>query len=342
MTARHRTVFICLAAITAIALPAGLLVGGVELSAADVWQVLCGTYTGEHSDIARFIVVENRLPALLTALLGCAALSVAGLLMQTCFNNPLAGPSIMGISSGASLGVAVVLMLTTGLAGLWGKVAIVAGAMVGAMAILGVLLLFSGLVRSADVLLIIGILIGYLSSSLISLLNFFSSDSAVHSFVVWGLGTFSSTGIDSLPLLAAICLVLVFSSFLYAKSLNAMLFGQRFAENVGVSTARVRTALLFLSGGLTAAVTAWCGPIGFVGLVVPHIARMLLASSNHRILLPATALCGGLTGLVCQIISAMPALSTGAAIPINAITPFIGVPVIIYVLLNRKKLLYFN
>lgn len=342
MTSRQRIVFICLIIFIAIALPTGLLVGGVELSASDVWNVICGNYSGEHSDIASFIVIENRLPSLLTALLGCAALSVAGLLMQTCFNNPLAGPSIMGISSGASLGVAVVIMLSTGLVGLWGKLAIVAGATTGAMAILGILLLFSSIVRSADVLLIIGILIGYLSTSMISLLNFFSSDTAVHSFVIWGLGTFSTTGLDSLPLLAAICLALILCSFLYSKSLNAMLLGQQFAENVGVSTTKVRTALLFLSGGLTAAVTAWCGPIGFVGLVVPHIARMLLTSSNHRLLLPGTALCGGLIGLVCQLISAMPAFSSGAVIPINAITPFIGVPVIIFVLLNRKKLLYFN
>lgn len=335
---RRHIVIAILTAIIAAALPCGLLVGGVELSASEVFGAF-----GSHDDsIARFIVVENRLPALLCSILAGGALALAGLLMQTCFNNPLAGPSIMGISGGASVGVALVMMLLGGAIGMWGRLAVVGGALVGAAAILAVLLFFSLVVRSNEVLLIVGILLGYAASSVISLLNFFSTDCNVHSFVLWGLGTFTGLTLAELPLFAALCIVPAVAVMLYAKSLNAMLFGERFAENVGVDTRRVRTVLLLLSGLFTAVVTAWCGPIGFIGLVAPHIARMLLATSNHRVLLPATMLCGAAMGVLCQIISVSPSLSAGATIPVNAITPVIGVPVIIYVLLNRRKLMYFN
>ena len=320
-----------LLAIIAAALPLGLLVGGVDLSAAEIFEAFGDT----DDSIAHFIVIENRLPALLCATLAGAALALAGLLMQTCFNNPLAGPSIMGISGGASVGVALVMMMLGGTIGTLGRLAIVGGAFIGALGILGVLLLFSLVVKSNDVLLIVGILLGYASSSVISLLNFFSTDSSVHSFVLWGLGSFTGVSLSELPLFAALCVVPAAISMLYTKSLNAMLFGERFSENVGVDTRKVRTALLLLSGIFTAVATAWCGPIGF-------IARMFIASSNHRTLLPATMLCGAAMAILCQIISVSPALSDGATIPVNAITPVIGVPVIIYVLLNRRKLLYFN
>ncbi len=339
MKSRRTAIIVALAALIAALLPLGLMTGGVPLS---IGRVL-GAFGGENGDtLARFIVIENRLPALITAMLAGASLAVAGLLMQTCFNNPLAGPSIMGISSGASVGVAVVVMALGSVAGMWGKAAMVGGAMCGAALVLVVLTVMSSIVRSADVLLIIGILIGYLGSSVITLLNFFATESAVHSFVVWGLGSFTATGTDSLGLLAVLSSALIAASFFYGKSLNALLFGERYAHSVGIATGRVRTGLLLLSGGLTAVVTAWCGPIGFLGLVVPHMARMLMRTSNHHILLPVSALCGALIALLCQIVSVCPALSKGATIPINAITPFIGVPVIVYVLLKRKKLLYFN
>lgn len=338
MKTRRNIIFALLAAAIVLLIPVGLMTGGVSISAYDALEAL----TAGGDSLTHFIVVESRLPAIVTALLGGAALSVAGLLMQTCFDNPLAGPSIMGISSGASVGVALVMMMFGSAMGTWGNLAVILGAMAGAMSVLVLLLFFSGLVRSADVLLIVGILIGYLASSVITLLNFFGAERAVHSFVIWGMGSFDTVGLERLPLFSAAILVLLCLSMLYAKSLNALLFGSRYAESVGVSATKVRTALLCLAGGLTAVVTAWCGPIGFLGLVVPHIARMLLRTSNHFMLLPATALCGALLGLLCRILSASPAVSSGATVPVNAITPFIGVPVIIYVLLNRKKLLYFN
>lgn len=331
---RHNIVLAALVTAIVLTLPSGLLAGEVSLSFGEVWQAI----TESSGTLARFIVIENRLPALVTALCAGAALAVAGLLMQTCFDNPLAGPSIMGISSGASLGVALVLMGLTGVVGVWGKIALVVGALAGAMLVLALLGVFSTLVKSGDVLLIMGILLGYLTSSAITLLNYFATESGVHSYVMWGMGSFATVGPGDVPLFASLCIVFTFMALFYAKSLNAMLFGENFAVGVGVNTRRVRTGVLFLSGLLTAVVTAWCGPVGFIGLATPHIARMLLATSNHRVLLPVTGLCGALMAIVCQILS----VSTGAAIPLNAITPVIGVPVIVYVLFNRRKLLYFN
>lgn len=325
--------------ILTLLIPAGLKAGNVALSWADIWNAL----TGQGTPLTEFIVLDTRLPALITAALGCAALSVAGLLMQTCFNNPLAGPSIMGISSGASLGVAVLILAAGGaVAGIGGNLAVVACAFAGALAVLGVLILFSASVKSADVLLIIGILVGYLTSSIISLLNFFAADRSIQAFVVWGLGTFSGVSRETLPLFSLLTIVLICSTLLYSKSMNAMLFGERYASNSGISPKRVRTGLLLLSGALTATVTAWCGPIVFVGLVVPHIARMLVRSGDHRLLIPSTALAGAVLGVGCQICSVLPSITSTGVIPINAITPVIGVPIIVYVLLQRRKLLYFN
>ena len=332
-------VIILSAIILALLIPAGLKAGNVALSWTEIRDALCG----QGTTLTEFIVLDTRFPALITAALGCAALSVAGLLMQTCFNNPLAGPSIMGISSGASLGVAILILAAGGaVAGVGGNLAIVACAFIGALAVLGVLILFSASVKSADVLLIIGILVGYLTSSIISLLNFFAADRSVQAFVVWGLGTFSGVSRETLPLFSVLTLILICSTLLYSKAMNAMLFGERYAANSGISPKRVRTGLLLLSVALTATVTAWCGPIVFVGLVVPHIARMLVRSGDHRVLLPATALAGSVLGVVCQICSVLPSISSTGVIPINAITPVVGVPIIVYVLLQRRKLLYFN
>lgn len=341
MSSDRRAYFVAL--ILCILLIAGallaLLLGSADISVPDVFGALFGS---EGSDMARFVVVETRLPAMLTSVFAGAALALAGLLMQTCFNNPLAGPSIMGISSGASLGVALVIMLGSSYVGLWGKFAIVSGAFVGAMAVLAVLLVFSFVVRSAEMLLIIGILVSYLTSSIISLLNYFASERAVHSFVLWGLGNFNSVDLSAMPAFAGLCIIFILGSFPYIRSLNTLLFGTEYARSVGVDVSRVRGGLLIVAGALTAVVTAWCGPIGFIGLVVPHIVRMSLASSNHRRVLPFTVLAGAVIGVWCLVLSVLPSVWRPGNMPINAITPIIGVPVIIYVLLNRRKILYFN
>lgn len=324
------------AAAASLALFAALLfVGTVEIPASEVWNAICGG--GDES--SRLIVTQLRLPMALTALLAGAGLALAGLLLQTVFDNPLAGPSILGVSTGASLGVAVLMLLFGGAALSAGYfAALLGGALLGAATVLAALLLFSTVVRSSAILLIIGILISYLASSAISLLNFFATQEGVHSYVIWGLGNFSGVTLDRLAVFAPSVLLPAGCCFLLVKPLNALLLGDVYAVSMGVSIRATRNALLALSGILTAAVTAFCGPIGFLGLVVPHVARMACGTSNHSALLPSTLLFGGATGLLCAFLSVW--LGGGSLIPVNAITPVLSVPVIIYVILNRDRLSY--
>ena len=343
MSSRRSAVLpLLLALLLALLLPAAMLVGSVDIPASDVWAAVSG---GETSAVRRLIVMETRLPAVLTSVVAGASLAVAGLLMQTCFNNPLAGPSIMGVSSGASLGVGAVMLLLGGMAvGAWGRVAVVGGAFVGALAVMLLLLAFASVIRSAETLLIIGVLIGYLASSGISMMNFFASAESVHGYVMWGMGTFTGVPSDTLPAFSLASAAGILLSFLLVKPMDAMLLGERYAASVGVDVKRARLALMLVSGALTALVTAWCGPIAFIGLSVPHIARMLSGSSAHGRLLPVTALSGALLGLLCQIGSALPAMLSGqgSVMPVNALTPLVGVPVIVYVMLRRRRLPYFN
>lgn len=322
----------------AVLFPLLLIIGSVDIPLSEVWASLTGGDVSKET--WRTIVVDTRIPAACTAAIAGVALSVAGLLLQTTFDNPLAGPSILGVSTGSSLGVAIVMLALGGAGSLAGQSAVLAGALIGAMLIMAVLVIMSSLVRSAIMLLIVGILIGYISSSAISLLNFFATQEGVHSYVIWGLGNFYGVSTERLPWFALIALALLACSLLFIKPLNALLLGTRYAENIGVRTVRVRNQLLLLSGALTALVTAACGPIGFIGLVVPHIARLSLGTSNHSALLPATILAGAATGLLCALISVLP--TRWGVMPINAITPIIGVPVIVYIILRRRKIFYFN
>jgi len=339
---RRRQLFVLIALVVLMVLlvPLCLLVGAVDIPFAGVAGALVDS--PDIPETWRVIVVEARLPMALTAMMAGAALSVAGLLMQTVFDNSLAGPSILGVSTGASLGVAIVMLAAGGAiaSSLGNYIATISGALAGAITVLVVLLLMSHVVKSTTMLLIVGILTGYLASSAISLLNFFATQEGVHSFVIWGMGSFSGVTLDRLGVLAGVVAVLLLLSMLMVKPLDALLLGSRYARSLGVDVIVTRNRLLFLSGALTAVVTAFCGPIGFIGLVVPHIARMAVATSRHAVLLPATALSGAVLAMGCALVSVLPG-SIGV-IPVNAITPVVGVPVIIYVIVARKKLHYFN
>ena len=321
---------------------ANLLIGSVDIDPLAVWQIVTGC--GHENHVWEIIILNTRLPMIATAALSGAALSVSGLLLQTAFNNPLAGPSILGVSTGASFGVAVV-MLASGSA-LWltqsvgTYMTILIGALAGAALVLIVLLVFSTMVHSSTMLLIIGILVSYLTSSAVSLLNFFATEEGVHSYVIWGLGNFSGVTPSQLPFFAFFIIATLALSTTLVKPLNALLLGTRYAENLGVNTKQTRNSLLIITGILTAGVTAFCGPISFIGLVVPHIARLVLNTSNHNRLLPATMLAGATVALLCTLISVLP--QQVGVIPINAITPIIGVPIIIYIIINRKNIQYFN
>ena len=329
-------------AILIMLIVANLLIGSVDIDPLAVWQIVTGR--GHENHVWEIIILNTRMPMIATAALSGAALSVSGLLLQTAFNNPLAGPSILGVSTGASFGVAVV-MLASGSA-LWltqsvgTYMTILIGALAGAALVLIVLLLFSTMVHSSTMLLIIGILVSYLTSSAVSLLNFFATEEGVHSYVIWGLGNFSGVTPSQLPFFAFFIIATLALSTTLVKPLNALLLGTRYAENLGVNTKRTRNSLLIITGILTAGVTAFCGPISFIGLVVPHIARLVLNTSNHNRLLPATMLTGATVALLCTLISVLP--QQVGVIPINAITPIIGVPIIIYIIINRKNIQYFN
>lgn len=315
-----------------------LVVGAVDIPLKEVVNILMGGKS-EHASW-EFIVMQSRLPQGITAMLCGASLAVSGLMLQTAFRNPLADPGIFGINSGASLGVALVMLLmggsiSAGAFSLTGFVATLAAAFVGAMLVMVLILMFATMVRNNVMLLIIGIMIGYIATSAISLLNFFATEEGVQSYMVWGLGNFGGVSMEQMPAFVIICLGGLVAALLLIKPLNALLLGERYAENLGINTQRVRNWLLVVTGLLTAITTAFCGPVAFIGLAVPHIARMLLGTENHRSLMPATILTGAAIALICNIICVLP--GDRGIIPLNAVTPVIGAPVIIYVILKQRK-----
>lgn len=320
-----------------------LVFGSVDIPVGSITDILTGKGSGNKAwDI---IILQSRIPMIATAALAGAALSISGLLLQTTFNNPLAGPSILGVSSGAGLGVAIVILALGGsLGGFFGEsmgsyMAVLVGALLGAGVVLAVLIAFSAIVRSNTMLLIIGILVSYLTSSVVQLLNSVATEEGVHNYVSWGFGNFSGVSVAQMPIYAGVIILALIGSALMVKPLNALLLGARYARNLGINVSRTRNILLIITGVLTAVVTAFCGPIGFIGLVVPHIARMSLGTSNHSRLLPATILAGADIALLCAVASVS---SPHGIIPINAITPIIGVPIILYIILNRRRIQYFN
>lgn len=327
----------------ALLMAANLFLGSVDIPAQAVIDILLGKDTARET--WNFIVWESRFPQCITALLCGAALSASGLMLQTVFNNPLADTSILGISSGASLGVALVLLagggsVAAGSFTLSGFFSVVVGAFAGAILVLGLILFLSTLIKNSVMLLIAGIMIGYVASSVISLLNFFASAEGVQSFVIWGLGNFGGVSLKQLPAFSIMALTGLLFAVLLIKPLNALLLGSRYAENLGINTRRVRNILLAATGLLTAVTTAFCGPVSFIGLAVPHMARLMLGTSNHNSLMPVTLLAGSAVALLCNLICILPGDS--GVIPLNAVTPLLGAPVIIYVIINQRKIQYFN
>lgn len=314
-----------------------IIYGAVKIPINSIIDIFSGN--DEVNESWKYIILQTRLPQALTAILCGGALAVSGLLLQTAFCNPLAGPSIFGINSGASLGVAFVMLLfggsiTAGAVSVTGFLAVLIAAFVGAVAVMAVLLFFSNLVNNNVMLLITGIMIGYISSSAISLLNFFATEEGVHSYMIWGLGNFGGVSMAQMPLFAAVTIVGLICALLLIKPLNAVLLGEQYAENLGINTVKLRNCLLLVTGLLTAVTTAYCGPIAFIGLAVPHIARMLLKTDNHRYLIPGTILSGAAISLLCNIICVLP--GDNGIIPLNAVTPIMGAPVIIYVIIKGR------
>lgn len=333
----HKLTIIAISSLIVLLFIANLFWGAVDIPCSAVFDVLTGKEVERAS--WSYIVLQSRLPQAITALLCGGSLAVSGLMLQTAFANPLAGPSILGISSGASLGVAIVMLAGGGTISavgvtLSGFVSVLIGGFIGSMFIMAIILGLSTFIRSNLMLLITGIMIGYITSSAISLLNYISTEEGVHSYVIWGMGNFSGVSLRQLPFFATICLIGLAMSVMLIKPLNALLMGNQYAENLGINIRLTRNLLLIATGLLTAVTTAFCGPIAFLGLAVPHVARMILHTENHNTLLPVTILCGAAAALLCNLICVLP--GEKGIIPLNVVTPLLGAPVIIYVILKQR------
>ncbi|MBR1683176.1 MAG: iron ABC transporter permease [Bacteroidaceae bacterium] len=335
--------FIALVMLIATLFILNLLLGTVHIPVTDVLRILATPKMDAAGDGTVFtnIIWNSRVPQALTALMAGAGLAVSGLQMQTVFRNPLAGPSVLGISNGASLGVALVVLMSGSLGGValsrlgyLGDVAMSVAAIVGALAVMGLIVWVARRVEGNVTLLIIGVMIGYLANAIIGVLKFFSNEEDIKAYVVWGLGSFARVSGDQMVLFVVLMCILLPLSMLLVKTMNLLLLGDAYAQNLGLNIQRSRSLVILSSGVLVAIVTAYCGPIMFIGLAVPHLARALFRTSDHRVLMPATMLTGGALALLCNLIARMPGFE--GALPVNSVTALVGAPVIAAVLFRKN------
>ena len=330
------SIFVCILLLMLL----NILLGSVYISPQQIWDIIIHGDTSQ--EIAYNIIIKSRLPQAITALVAGAGLAVSGLMMQTVFHNPLAGPSVLGISSGASLGVAFVVLLSGSIGGnalstmgLIGEVALSISAVIGALSIMALILFVSQTVRGHVTLLIIGVMIGYVANAIIGVLKFFSVEEDIRAYVIWGLGSFARVSGDQVRVFIYLMLILLPISMLLTKTLNLMLLGEGYARNLGLNIRRARHLVIATSGVLVAIVTAYCGPIIFLGLAVPHLCRSLFHTSDHRLLMPGVMLMGATLALLCNLIARMPGLE--GALPVNSVTALIGAPVVASVLFHKRS-----
>lgn len=317
-----------------------LILGTVKIPVGDVIDILLGNH--DNNKIWTNIVMKSRLPQSLTAVMAGAGLAVSGLLMQTVFRNPLAGPSVLGISSGASLGVACVVLLSGSIGGVAlsklgviGEVTITLSAIIGSLLIMALIAFVAQKVKGNVTLLIMGVMIGYIANAIIGVLKFFSAEEDIRAYVIWGLGSFSRVSGGQTTIFVVLMLILLPTSFFLIKTLNLLLLGDSYARNLGLNIKRARLLVIGCSGVLVAVVTAYCGPIVFLGLAVPHICRGLFHTSNHATILPASLLGGASLALLCNLIARLPGFE--GALPVNSVTALVGAPVVMWVLFNKRK-----
>lgn len=317
-----------------------LVLGSVSIPLGAVWDICVGREPVDP--IWANIIHKSRLPQTWVAMLAGAGLAVSGLQMQTVFKNPLAGPSVLGISSGASLGVALVVLLSGSLGGValsrlgfMGELALTVAAVLGAFSIMALIAFTSQKVKGNVTLLIIGVMIGYVANAVIGVLKFFSVEEDIRAYVIWGLGSFSRVSGGQLAPFAWAMLLCLPLSFLLIKTLNLLLLGDSYARSLGLDIKRARLLVIASAGMLTAIVTAYCGPIVFLGLAVPHLCRTLYRTSDHHILMPASLLVGAGMALLCNLIARMPGFE--GALPVNSVTALVGAPVVVSVLFRKNK-----
>ena len=317
-----------------------LLLGSVSIPLRAICEMLLGSE--EQPVVWQNILWKSRVPQALTALVAGAALSVSGLQMQTVFRNPLADPSVLGVSAGASLGVAFVVLLSGAVGGValsrlgyLGEIALSVAAILGSLSVLALIVFISTKVKGNVTLLIIGVMIGYVANAIIGVLKFFSVEEDIRAYVIWGLGSFARVSGDQMWLFVTLMTLLIPLSFLLIKTMNLLLLGSNYARNLGLNIHRARLLVILSAGILVAIVTAYCGPIMFIGLAVPHLARAIFRSSDHRVLMPATVLIGATLALACNLIARMPGFE--GALPLNSVTALIGAPVVASVLFRKRK-----
>lgn len=331
--------FLCMILLIALCFFLNIAIGTIAIPVRDAFGILLGE---EHQSLVwQNIILKSRLPQALTAMVAGAGLAISGLQMQTVFSNPLAGPSVLGISNGASLGVAFVVLATGSIGGVAlsslgavGNAAISLAAIFGAMSVMALIVYVSQKVQGNATLLIIGVMIGYVATAIIGVLKYFSNEEDIRAYVVWGLGSFSRVSGNQMELFVVLMLILIPSSMLTVKTLNILLLGEQYARNLGLNIKRARLLVIGCSSILVAIVTAYCGPIMFLGLAVPHLCRAIWRTSDHRVLMPATMLTGTALALICNLIARMPGFE--GALPINSVTALIGAPVVAMVLFRRK------
>lgn len=322
--------------LTAAAFCADIVFGSVSIRFQDVLSAVFG---GQADESASRIIMRFRIPKAVTALLAGAALGASGLQMQTLFRNPLAGPYVLGISSGATLGVAIFLLGAPllGQDSQWIRdIGMTGAAWAGAACVFLMITAVSRRIKEIMVILILGMMFGSVAGAVVEILQYFSAESAVKSFVVWTMGSLGGVTSAQTAIMAPVIIIGLGMSLLSVKSLNLLLLGENYARSMGLDLSRSRAAIMVSTTLLAGTVTAFCGPIGFLGLAVPHIARMMLARADHRTLMPASMIIGSLLMLLCDMASQLPA--SGMNIPINTVTALVGIPVIITVIVRNRKI----
>ncbi len=334
---KNMLLFLLLGLLTVGLFTASVFTGSVHIPVSEIARILAG---GEPLRPEwKTIVLDLRLPRALTALLAGMALSVSGLQMQTVFRNPLAGPFVLGITSGASLGVALVVLgyswIFTAGHSLPGNWVLIAAAWLGSGAVLFVIMLVSVRVRDIMTILILGIMFGSAATALVSVMQYFSEEAMLKSYIIWTMGSLGNVSRTQMQLFLPAIAAGVTISLMSAKVLNALLLGESYARSLGVNISVTRFTVFISTSILAGTVTAFCGPIGFIGIAVPHIARMITKNANHRVLIPATILTGGVLMLISDIISRLPGHESN--LPINSVTALIGIPVVIWIIIKNQK-----
>ncbi|CAM1352725.1 FecCD family ABC transporter permease [Tenacibaculum insulae] len=313
--------------------------GSVAIPFKEIFKTLTGDVAIKES--WQTIILNFRLPKAITAIMVGSGLSICGLLMQTLFRNPLAGPFVLGISSGASLGVAL-LILGTGLFGgffsslIFSNWAMAIAASLGSFLVLSAVIIAANRVRNTMSILIIGLMFGSLTSSVISVLSYFSEADQIQQYMFWSFGSLGNLSWTELSVFGIIYLIGILGTFTIIKPLNSFLLGENYAQSLGINIKKSRNIILLITSLLTGVITAFSGPIAFIGIAIPHIAKMIFATSNHKILLPASALIGAIALLICDAIAQLP--TSEFTLPINAITSLFGAPVVIWLLVRKKKI----